>query len=268
MLVEMLYDLRLNHANRARLRPFIDGHRLSRNPAKRQVMDNCLALYQQIIAMPQTERLAYCRNILPVGLMEQWKLAKTGDPEAQLMLELYYEAHPPLAQGTPHLTRDIVDALIEFDYFFNTEVKGLKTGPIDAPFREKMYQEAIAKWKTLDAAGQEAMLQSAAQVGLRRLQWTAASPEDRLLIKARVVGEQNLSPEERQYLAQIQQQMIAMQQQMMSQLGGLQQQQWQMMGNQLQYMRQNQQTIMGNGTYYNQTLGRWEQHGGIVTEFR
>jgi hypothetical protein len=131
-----------------------------------------------------------------------------------------------------------------------------------------MYQEAIAKWKTLDAAGQEATLKSAAQVGLHRLQWSAASPEDRLLIKARVVGEQNLSQEERQYLAQIQQKMAMQQQQMMAQLGSIRQQQWQMVGNQLQYMRQNQQTIMGNGTYYNQTLGRWEQHGGVVTEFR
>lgn len=45
------------------------------------------------------------------------------------------------------------------------------------------------------------------------------------------------------------------------------QQQWQMLGNELQYMRQNQQTIMGNGTYYNQILRRWEQHGRVVTEF-
>jgi hypothetical protein len=136
-LIEMLYDLRLNHTHRARLRPFVDGYRLSNVPAKRKVMDNCLALYQQITAMPPVERLAYCRNILPVGLMEQWKLAKTGDAEAKLMLELYYEAHPPIAQGTPHLTRDMVDALLEFDHFFNTEVKGLKTGPIVQPSAKK-----------------------------------------------------------------------------------------------------------------------------------
>lgn len=262
-LVEMLYDVRLTHAQRARLRPFVDQYRLGQGQ-ERQVFDNCLTFYQRLMAMSDEERPAFCRQIMPVSLLEQWKLAKTGNAEALLMLDIYYAAHPPLAQGTPHLTRDLVDALVEFDHFFNTAVKGVKAGPIDAPYREKMYQEAIEKWKTMDANAQEAMFKSAANVSMLRLQWERSSPEDRLLIKANAVGEQNLSPAERQQLAQIQQIQL---QQMQAQLGALQQQQWQILGNELQYMRQNQQTIMGNGTYYNQTLRRWEQHGGVVTEF-
>ncbi len=265
-LVEMLYDVRLTHAQRAQLRPFVDQYRLDKGQ-KRQVFDNCLEFYRQMMMKATEERTAYCRQIMPVSLLEQWKLAKTGDAEARLMLDIYYAAHPPLALGTPHLTRDIVDALMEFDHFFNTDVKGLTTGPIDVAYREKMYQEAINKWKTLDKNGQEEMFKSAANVSMLRLKWEHSGPEDRLLIKARAVGEQNLSASERKQLAQIQQLQMMQMQQMQAQLGSLQQQQWQMLGNELQYMRQNQQTIMGNGTYYNQSLRRWEQHGGVVTEF-
>jgi hypothetical protein len=265
-LVEMLYDVRLTHAQRAQLRPFVDQYRLGKGQ-KRQIFDNCLEFYRQLMMKATEERTAHCRQIMPVSLLEQWKLAKTGDAEARLMLDIYYAAHPPLAQGTPHLTRDIVDALIAFDHFFNTTVKGLKTGPIDKPYREKMYKEAINKWKTLDANAQEEMFKSAANVSMLRLKWDNAGPEDRLLIKARAVGEQNLSPAEQQQLAQIQQIQQWQMQQMQAQLGSIQQQQWQLLGNEIQYMRQNQQTIMGNGTYYNQTLRRWEQHGGVVTEF-
>jgi hypothetical protein len=80
------------------------------------------------------------------------------------------------------------------------------------------------------------------------------------MIRYNVVGEQGLSPTEKQLV-------LAQLQQMQNQIGGLRNQQWQVLQNEMQYMRQNQQTIMGNGTYYNQTLRRWEQHGGIVTEF-
>lgn len=259
-LVEMLFDVKITHAERAQLRVFADGYRFSNNAQKNQVFENCLVFYEQLMAMPASERDAQCRKLRAITLNEHWKIAKTGDAEAKWMLDLYYAAHPPLAPGTPPLTREIVDALIEFDYFFNVEVKGLKAEPMDAAFREKMYKEAIGKWKTLDAAQQREMFETAANVALQRLQWEQSTPEQRLFVKAKVVGENNLSEEERRYLAQFRQAQAA-------QLNQLRQQQTQLITNELQFMRQNQQTIMGNGTYYNQTLGRWEQHGGIVTEF-
>jgi len=260
-LVEMLFDVKMTHAERAQLRTFADSYRFSDNAQQNQVFENCLVFYEQLMAMPASERDAQCRKLRAITLNENWKVAKTGDAEAKWMLDLYYAAHPPLAPGAPPLTREIVDAIIEFDYFFNVEVKGIKAEPMDAAFREKMYKEAIDKWKTLDAAQQREMFETAAKVALQRLQWEQSTPEQRLLVKANVVGEKNLSEEERRYLAQFMQAQAA-------QLNQLRQQQTQLITNELQFMRQNQQTIMGNGTYYNQTLGRWEQHGGIVTEFR
>lgn len=255
-LTEMLLDMKMNHAQRAQLRNFADSYRYSVDWQKQQTFYNCLAFYDQIMAKPAAERQAYCRHLTATTVLEQWKLAKFGDPEARFMLDLYYSALPPIAPGALPLTADVVDALIDFDYFFNTEVKGLKTGPIDDNYRRKMHEEAVAKWKTLDAAGQQAVFESASQVGLHRLQWAQASPDERLMIRARVVGASNLSPAEQQRLAVLQQRQAS-----------FSQQQSQLITNELQYMRQNQQIIMGNGTYYNQTLGRWEQHGGIVTEF-
>jgi hypothetical protein len=35
----------------------------------------------------------------------------------------------------------------------------------------------------------------------------------------------------------------------------------------MEAINRDSQTIMGGGTTWNQTLGRWEQRGGIVTEF-
>lgn len=259
-LVEMLFDVKMTHAERAQLRTFADGYRFSDDAQKNQVFKNCLVFYEQLMGMSASERDAQCKKLRAITLNEHWKIAKTGDTEAKWMLDLYYAAHPPLASGTPPLTREIVDALIEFDYFFNVEVKGIKAEPMDAAFREKMYKEAIAKWKTLNVAQQQEMFTTAANVALQRLQWEHSTPEQRLFVKAKVVGENNLSEEERRYLAQFRQAQAA-------QLNQLRQQQTQLITNELQFMRQNQQTIMGNGTYYNQTLGRWEQHGGIVTEF-
>lgn len=258
-LVEMLYDLRLGNQQRAQLRPFVEAYRTGDAP-KRQVFDNCLQFYAQLMAMTPGDRDAQCHLMRAISLEEQWKLAKTGDAEARLMLDLYYAAHPPLADGTPPLTRDIVDALMEFDYFFNVEVKGLKAEPMDADFREAMYKEAVSTWKTLDSGAQQAMCKTASEVARQRLVWQNATPEMRLQIKAEVVGEQHLAPAERAELARIRQQLAQFDQ-------SFYQQQNQLLTNELHFMRQNQQTIMGNGTYYNQTLGRWEQHGGIVTEF-
>jgi hypothetical protein len=40
-----------------------------------------------------------------------------------------------------------------------------------------------------------------------------------------------------------------------------------MLGGALRAMRQNSETIMGRGTVWNPATNRWEQQGGIVTEY-
>jgi hypothetical protein len=39
------------------------------------------------------------------------------------------------------------------------------------------------------------------------------------------------------------------------------------LGSALQNMRENSDTIMGRGTVWNPATNRWEQQGGIVTEY-
>jgi hypothetical protein len=259
-LVEFLLDLQLNQEQGKKLDQYIDTYRHSRDPQRRQVYANCMALHDQLMAMSPEDRKAQARMLGQGIILEQWKEAQKGDEEAQFMLDLYYSAHPPLTQGNLPLTREIIEELMDFDYFFNTTIKGVQAPKPDAAFRQKMYQETIKSWNEMSQEQRMDFWQKAAQVGLYRLKWAYADQGTRSMIRYNVVGEQGLSPTEKQLV-------LAQLQQMQNQIGGLRNQQWQVLQNEMQYMRQNQQTIMGNGTYYNQTLRRWEQHGGIVTEF-
>ena len=257
-LVEMLLDVRLNLAQRAQLREFANNYRNSADPQRRQDFENELQSYGQLMAQSPGEREARCRQMRAERLAEQWKRALACDAEANWMLNIYYAQHPILAQGSPPLTKDILDALMEFDYFFNAEVKGIKVEPMDAAFREKMYQKAIAKWPALDAEGQQVVFESASKASQQRVQWDHSTPEQRLRIKAKVVGGKHLSPEEQEYLAQFQQ---AQEDQTFLQ------QEAQRITNELQDMRRDQQSLLGNGTFFNLKLGRWESDGGMVAEF-
>jgi hypothetical protein len=70
-----------------------------------------------------------------------------------------------------------------------------------------------------------------------------------------------LTPQERAALQQFATQMNA-------QINGMVAQHRQsVLGSALQNMRENSDTIMGRGTVWNPATNRWEQQGGIVTEY-
>jgi hypothetical protein len=52
-----------------------------------------------------------------------------------------------------------------------------------------------------------------------------------------------------------------------TQLQGMAAQQQGLLNSSLAHMRQNSETLMGRGTVWNPATRRWEQQGGIVTEF-
>ena len=81
---------------------------------------------------------------------------------------------------------------------------------------------------------------------------------DRLLGRAELGG--RLAPQEQ---AQVQQFMAGLN----SQLQGLAAQQQSLLNSSLAHMRQNSEILMGRGTAWNPATQRWEQQGGIVTEF-
>jgi hypothetical protein len=81
---------------------------------------------------------------------------------------------------------------------------------------------------------------------------------DRLLGRSELGGQ--LTPQEQQQLRQF---MADLQ----GQLHGMQTQQQGLLNGALASMRQNSELIMGRGTVWNPATNRWEQQGGIVTEF-
>ncbi len=205
-LVELLFDLKLSAVQRQKLDQYIDTYRHSRDPQRRQVFVNCMALHDQLMSMSPEDRKAQALMLGQSSLLEQWKDAQKGDEEAKFMLEVYYSAHPPLTQGSLPLTREIMDELMDFDYFFNTVIKGVQAPKPDAAFRQKMYEETIKSWNGMSQEQRMDFWQKAAQVGINRLKWAYADPGTRAMIRYHVVGEQGLSPNEKQLvMSQLQQ---------------------------------------------------------------
>ncbi len=201
-LLEMLLDLRLSDDQRSLLRPFMEAYRTGAEH-ERTAFQEKLETYDRLLIMSPADRAAAIqlqRANLLTACEEQ---AKTGNPEALLMLEFYYASHPPIAEGSPHLTVELVNALLEFDYFFNVEIIGRKAEPTNAVVRDEIYRQCARNWETLSPAGRQVVFDAASKVAQQRLRWQNATPQERLQVKARIIGEQKLAPEEQAELEEI-----------------------------------------------------------------
>lgn len=179
--------------------------------------------------------------------------ALQGAADSRWIYEQFLRANPPLAPGKPGsvpLTRDIVDAALDYEYFLNGEVmrRGATAPTLSA--RENAYKAAAASYATLSAEEQMKLAAQPGKLALERMQWNAMSPQVRAILRAQLGA--TLTPEDQMHVREFQ---------------SMGSQQWSMVQGQLNAMQQNSEMIMGRGTTWNSTLGRWEQHGGIVTEY-
>jgi acyl-CoA reductase-like NAD-dependent aldehyde dehydrogenase len=126
---------------------------------------------------------------------------------------------------------------------------------MDAKTRQAAYQSAIAEYQRMTAEQQLDLASKSGKTHHFRHQWAQMTPAERAYTKMNAGGQ--LTAQEKQQVAMLQQQI--------AQMGS--QNNMQLLQNEINHMRQNQQTIMGSGPRWNQTLGRWEQVGGIVTDF-
>jgi hypothetical protein len=156
------------------------------------------------------------------------------------------------------LTRDSVDGQLDLAHFMATEIHRQPAHRPTAAEREQAYRAAAARHASLGAEAQFALAQAPGEAARLRFGWARANPLDRLIGRAELGG--RLTPQEQ---AQVQQFMAGMN----AQLQGLAAQQQNMLGSSLAAMRQNSETIMGRGTVWNPATHRWEQQGGIVTEY-
>ncbi len=101
---------------------------------------------QQLAAMKPTER-EVARQVVLDGAIKQWRTDKDS-PAAKMMLEIYDNAHKPIAAGSPPLTRQNVDAFAEFLCFAAGQTAGITATPT-AEIRDKLAADVAANYATL-----------------------------------------------------------------------------------------------------------------------
>jgi hypothetical protein len=153
----------------------------------------------------------------------------------------------------------MVDAQLDLQHFVVTEIHRRSAVPADARIREQAYRTAAATHASLTAEQQVALARQPGELARTRYGWGRASEIDRTLTRAEMGAA--LTPQEqaaaRQVLAGVGAQLNGM----------VAQHRDAMLGGMIQNMQQNSDLIMGRGTVWNPATNRWEQQGGIVTEY-
>lgn len=257
----LLLGLSFDEEQRQRIRHFVEGYWQRRH---RREMDAVTGTIHFLAQLRQTEpalREVGLRISRPAALRDLAVEAEGGDALAAWLLVQYHQKHPALApghRGGLPLTRDSIDGQLDLAHFMATEVHRQAARAPNTVEREQAVRAAVTRHAGLDAEAQFALAQAPGEAARLRLAWARSQPLDRLLLRAELGGP--LSAAEQ---AQVQQFMAGMH----AQLQGLAAQRQNLLGSSLAAMRQNSETLMGRGTVWNPAANRWEQQGGIVTEF-
>lgn len=257
----LLLGLSFDEGQRQRIRQFVEGYWQRR---QRREMDAVMGATDFLARLRQTEpalREVGLRMSRPAALRNLEVEAEAGDVLAAWLLVQYHQKHPPLApghRGGLPLTRDSTDGQLDLAHFMATEVHRQAARVPNAAEREQAVRAAVARHASLDAEAQFALAQAPGEAARLRFAWARSQPLDRLLMRAELGGP--LSAAEQ---AQVRQFMAGIH----AQLQGLAAQGQNLLGSSLAAIRQNSETLMGRGTVWNPAANRWEQQGGIVTEF-
>jgi hypothetical protein len=220
-------------------------------------MDNVmrsLKMHDQLAKATPRIRETTLAKVRPGILVSLQEDAAKGGQDSAWLYQQFLLANPPLAQGrsgSVPLTRDMVDAAIDYEHFMHVTVLNRSALPAAKGNRQAAYKAAARDYPRLSV---EQQLEIAAQPGRlveARSLWLIATPQVRAHMRARMGGQ--LTGEDHAHLSQFQQ----------AQSGAG----WAGVQSQINAMNQDSQTIMGSGTTWNSALGRWEQKGGIITEY-
>jgi hypothetical protein len=188
--------------------------------------------------------------------------ARQGAADSAYLLDLYYQSNPILAPGKPDglpLTRDMVEADLAIKHWYATEIHRQPAPAPDAKVLQAALAAAIRQHPTLSGAAQVEMAKQSGEWARIRLTWPKASPIDKLITR-RDLGAR-LTPQEEAAVQQVLAGFNAQINGMVSQHRNA------MFQSAMDNFKQNTDTIMGRGTVWNPATNRWEQQGGIVTEF-
>ena len=258
---ELLLGLAFDAKQRQRIRQFIEGYWQRQQRREMDAVKSTVAFLAQLRQQEPALRSVALRMSRPAALQNFAKEAQAGDELAAWLLAQYHQLHPVLAPAKPGglaLTRDSVDGQLDLAHFVATEVHRQRAHRPTPAEREQAYRAAAARHASLNPEAQFAIAQAPGEAARLRFGWQRANPMDRLLGRAELGG--RLTAQEQ---AQVQQYMAGLN----AHLQGMAAQQQSMLSSSLAHMRQNSETIMGRGTVWNPATNRWEQQGGIVTEF-
>jgi hypothetical protein len=181
--------------------------------------------------------------------------ADKGEEDSRWLLNAYYAANPPIAPGASDglpLVRAVVDARLELDAFLQREVFRQQAPELDQRARDAAYRLAAERYASLSGEQQIALATSAGELAQTRGQWKRMGQELRTMVRANMGAK--VTPEEQ----------AAVQMALGQGPNGAQAK---MLQSSLNHMRETTDIVIGRGTTWNPATGRWEQHGGVVTEF-
>jgi hypothetical protein len=257
-----LLGLQFNEAQKAEIRRQVQGYWAARDRQSMKTVMESRDGWQKMQSQPADLRAVALRMTRPDVLLGLQKAAREGRADSRYLLDAYYQANPILAEGKPNglpLTRDMVEAQLGIQHWMATEIHRQAAPVPDAKVVESAVRAAAKAHAGLTAEQQVKLARQPGELAKIRYAWPRASAEDKLLSRADLGAK--LTPQEQATVQRILGSFQAQVNGMMVQHRNA------MMGSALQNMRENTDTIMGRGTVWNPATNRWEQQGGIVTEY-
>jgi hypothetical protein len=190
-LCEWLTDVRYTPAQRAELRAQVEaywreGDRERINTVLRS-MDMHTQLAQASLEIRETT-LAKTRPGVLVSLQSD---AAAGGVDSAWLYQQFLRANPPLAQGhagSVPLTRDMVDAAIDYEHFIQATVLNKGAHAPTRATRQAAYAAAARDYPRLSAAQQLEIAARPARLIEERNLWQVAGPQVRAFMRAQMGG--------------------------------------------------------------------------------
>jgi hypothetical protein len=248
---ELLMNLQMTQTEKARLLQIYTKHWQAGDQAFIQGASQIASKLETVEGLDK-RRWSLIRRATILELLLNWEgHAANGEEYSTAALAIYRRAHPPLNPGAPSFSTEIADSFIDA-YLFAGELRGGKAPTsMSAAARAKMRAGLAGDFVGMNKARRKELMERMVQVIGFKAHWPTMPQHERLLVRAELGAP--LSLEERQMAQQVRQMMTS--------------HTLKIAVNGLNAIQSNQQLIMGSAPYWNPSSQRWEQKGGIVTEF-
>lgn len=174
-----------------------------RDPKEREGLKEWLGLADHVASVPEAQRPNVREQLLLQILPALRDSAKT-DADARWFLGVYESANRPLtsaSQGTPPLTRQASDALVEMLFFMMGQGHGMAI-EAGAAERDEMARSLTAAWSKLPAERRKEIAGAPVQWAGLRASWDVSSAADRAQVAAQWRKDFPLPPADGQASAQ------------------------------------------------------------------